>query len=161
MTDATKQIDVQIVTLPRLRVASLYAFGPQPETAAWTKLTTWAGPRGLLDDPEHHRIFGFNNPNPSAGSPNYGYEFWIEIGPDVEPDGEARLTEFDGGLYAVTRVEPIAEPYDDIPAGWMALNRWLEDSAYTLGRHQWLEQHIDVPGDPDGFSLDLYMPIEE
>jgi hypothetical protein len=70
---------MQIVKLEPLRVASAWAFGPQPEGAAWEILQTWAQARGLLHDGA--RIFGFNNPSPAPGSPNYGYEYWLEVGP--------------------------------------------------------------------------------
>ena len=162
--EATDKLAVRIVEVPPLRVASVHAYGPEPENAAWAKLAAWAGQgRGYLADPAQHRIFGFNNPNPSPGSPNYGYELWIVVGPDEQGDGqegEVRIEEFPGGLYAVVRVELITAPYDQIPAGWMALNRWLEDSRYQMGRHQWLEEHIGIPAS-DRFSLDLYMPIAE
>jgi DNA gyrase inhibitor GyrI len=160
---STDNLAVRIVQLPPMRVASVHAYGPEPEHAAWAKLEAWAGPagRGYFADPAQHRIFGFNNPNPSPGSPNYGYEFWIMVGPD-EQGGDVTLADFPGGLYAVARVDLITEPYDQIPAGWMALNRWLEVSRYRMGRHQWLEEHIAVPDAPAGqFSLDLYMPIAE
>lgn len=156
----SETLDVRIEVLPPLRVASVYAFGPEPERAAWAKLQAWAGPRGYLADRVHHRIFGFNNPNPSSGSPNYGYEFWMVVGPDEEPDGEVRIEEFSGGHYAVTSLGLITAPETQIPAGWMALNTWVEDSDYGMGRHQWLEEHVGDP-DTDRFSLDLYMPITE
>ena len=81
-------LDVRIVTLAPMRVASFYGFGPSPEFVAWEKLMAWSRPKGMLDGPTQARIFGFNNPNPSAGSPNYGYEFWIEVDPEVTVDAE-------------------------------------------------------------------------
>ena len=81
-------LDVRLVTLAPMRVASFYGFGPSPELVAWEKLMAWSRPKGLLDGPTRARIFGFNNPNPSAGSPNYGYEFWIEVGPEETVDAE-------------------------------------------------------------------------
>lgn len=162
MDKAMDVVDVRIVKLAPMRVASVYAYGSEPEHAAWAKLEAWAGPRGLMNEPEGHRIFGFNNPNPSEGSPNYGYEFWVCVGPEVEAEGEVRIEGFDGGLYAVTRVEMITEPYEQIPAGWMALSRWLEESQYQYGGHQWLEEHLTAPDLSSGkFSLDLYLPIAE
>jgi hypothetical protein len=74
---------IEIVRLEPMRVARVWAFAPNPEEQAWQKLTAFAGPRGLLT--AGHRIFGFNNPNPSAGSPNYGYEYWITVDGDVAP----------------------------------------------------------------------------
>ncbi|HSN76415.1 MAG TPA: GyrI-like domain-containing protein, partial [Anaerolineae bacterium] len=100
-------LDVKIVTLDPMRVASVLGFGPSPEVAAWEKLAAWAGPLGLLAGPDRPRIFGFNNPSPTPASPNYGYEFWIEVGPEVQPDGDVQIKQFGGGLYAVTRCQGV------------------------------------------------------
>ena len=148
------ELEVRIVMLEPMRVASVHGFGPSPERVAWDKLVAWARPRGLLDG--RHRIFGFNNPNPSPGSPNYGYEFWLAVGPDVEPEGDVRVREFAGGRYAVTRCQGV----DNITPTWQRLVAWLAGSAYGHAGHQWLEEHIgaaDVP--PEQLALDLYAPI--
>lgn len=159
------ELEVRIVDLEPMRVASVYGFGESPEEQAWDKLMAWAGPKGLLDNPETHRIFGFNNPNPSPGSPNYGYEFWIIVGPDVEPDDVARIQDFDGGLYAVTRCEVGGgDPGEIIPATWKRLVEWLGKSKYKHAKHQWLEEHLVPAGAPineAGLVLDLYAPIAE
>jgi AraC family transcriptional regulator len=158
-----EKLNVHIIKLEPQRVASFYAFGPSPEEQAWKKLEAWAGPRGYLDDPERHRIFGFNNPDPAPGSPNYGYEFWITISPEIEPEGEMRVLKFTGGLYAVSRlIDPFVAPYDKIPEGWKQLVMWMEDSPYKHGAHQWLEEHLRTEQTPPGaWSMDLYLPIIE
>jgi DNA gyrase inhibitor GyrI len=150
---------VRIVTLEPVRVASVHGFGKEPEHLAWSKLEEWAGPKGYIDDLEHHRIFGFNNPNPSAGSPNYGYEFWMEVSRDEPSGGGARIEEFAGGDYAVSRVEVVGDAYEVIPNGWQRLHRWCEEQGLRFGHHQWLEQHLSAPGGDEGLTLDLYMPI--
>lgn len=159
------ELKVRIVKLEPMRVASVYGFGESPEREAWEKLIAWAKPKSLLDDLEQHRIFGFNNPNPSPGSPNYGYELWIMAGPDVEPEGKVRIQEFLGGLYAVTRCEVRGDPYNTIPETWKRLVAWLADSKYKHASHQCLEEHIWPPGsapvDMDELLLDLYAPIAE
>ena len=157
------ELGVHIVTLEPMRVASAHAFGATPEREAWTKLIDWATPRGLLDDPQAHRIFGFNNPNPSAGSPNYGYEFWIEVEPDlhVRPEDEVKVLDYAGGRYAVTRCEHLPQ----IGQVWKRLVAWLEGSPYVGSSHQWLEEHIApdprTPHSEDKIVLDLYLPIAE
>lgn len=153
-----EQLDVRTVRLAPMRVASVHAFGASPEHLAWEKLKAWATPRGLFDNATRGRIFGFNNPGPSAGSPNYGYEFWLAVGPEVEVDGEATAKTFDGGLYAVTNCPLVGEV---IPQVWQRLVAWLETSRYRLGRHQWLEEHLGAVDQPDQASLDLYMPLVE
>jgi DNA gyrase inhibitor GyrI len=143
-----------------MRVASAHAHSASPEQDAIGKLIAWAKPKGLLDDQEAHRVFGFNNPDPSPGSPNYGYEFWIMVGPDAEPEGEIKIKEFPGGLYAVTRCE-VKNPWDDIPGTWKRLAAWLEDSKYRGGTHQWLEEHLGPLEATEEFVLNLYLPIVE
>jgi AraC family transcriptional regulator len=152
MTD----LDVRIVELEPMRVASAYGFGQSPEGMAWDKMQAWAREKGLISKP--YRNFGFNNPNPSPASPNYGYEIWIAVGPDVEPDGDIRILEFSGGLYAVARCEGL----ENIGDVWNALVTWREDSQYKKAHHQWLEElltDLDVP--PEEYVFNLYLPIAE
>jgi len=155
------ELDVRIVKLEPMRVASVWGFGQAPEIEAWQKLTAWAEPRSLLDKPDQHPIFGFNNPNPSAGSPNYGYELWIKVGADVEPEGDTRIADFEGGLYAVMRCEVPKEQYHAIGESWKKLATWREDSRYKCGVHQWLEKSVPSDSPQLEFVLDLYLPIAE
>jgi DNA gyrase inhibitor GyrI len=150
------ELEVQIVKLGPMRVASVHAYSASPEHDALEKLVAWARPRGMLQDPETHPVFGFNNPDPSPGSPNYGYKFWIVVGPDVEPEREMEIKEFPGGLYAVARCEVQGDP-EVIPDAWRQLGAWVEDSQYTWAAHQWLEKH--TLSDREVLALDLYFPI--
>lgn len=157
-----EKIDVKIVKLEPMRVASAYAYGASPENDAQKKLIAWAKPRGLLNTTGQHRIFGFNNPDPSPGSPNYGYEFWITIGADVEPAGDIGIKEFNGGLYAITRCRIRNGAFDIIGVTWKKLAVWREgNSNYRCATHQWLEEHIGPFEVSKDFTLDLYLPIAE
>jgi DNA gyrase inhibitor GyrI len=158
------ELDVRIVRLEPMRVASALGFGESPEPIAWKKLLTWAETRGLLDDLDSVRFFGFNNPNPSPGSPNYGYEQWITVGPDVTAEGDVEIKEFAGGLYAVTRCKSIHQ----IMEIWKSLGAWLKESSYKMGQHQWLEECLTKPTSAEleeipleDFEMDLYCPIQE
>jgi len=153
--------DVHIVELEAMRVASVWGFGVSPENEAWKKLEAWAKPKGLYNDFENHPIFGFNNPNPSAGSPNYGYELWLKVGPDTLPEGETRIVDFNGGLYAVKRCEIPTGQFEVIGESWKELVTWLEDSKYKPGTHQWLEKSVTNDSPNIEFILDLYLPIAE
>jgi DNA gyrase inhibitor GyrI len=154
-------LNVRIVNLPPMRVACVNGFGEGPEGQAFEKMKAWAQAHDLLGKP--HRLFGYNNPDPSPGSPNYGYDVWITVDDSVQAEGEARLIDFPGGLYAVTRID-VQEPGDEIPAAWQKLVKWMEASKYRHGRHQWLEEHIgplDEMGGDQPFTLDLHLPITE
>lgn len=154
-------LDVRIVTLPPMRVACINGFGEGPEELAFEKMRTWAEARNLLE--QSHRLFGYNNPDPSPGSPNYGYDVWLTVDGSVQAGDEARIIDFPGGMYAVTRIE-VKAPWQDIPGTWQKLVRWMENSKYRHGRHQWLEEHIgplDESVNALPFTLDLHLPITE
>lgn len=154
-------LEVRIVNLPPMRVACINGFGDSPEGMAFEKMKAWAAAHNLLETP--YRLFGYNNPDPSAGSPNYGYDVWITVDGAVQADGEARIIDFAGGLYAVTQVK-VDNPGADIPAAWQQLVKWMEASKYHHARHQWLEEHLGPLGEMGGeqpFTLDLYLPIAE
>jgi DNA gyrase inhibitor GyrI len=152
----------EIVRLAPMRVASFYGYGREPEQEASGKLLAWAGPRGLLDGGVTHRVFGFNNPSPRAGSPHYGYEFWLELKEGEEDAGNQgdstapEVKTFAGGLFAVTRCHGVRA----LPDTWRALVTWLEDSRYTMVHGQCLEQHLGaLDGDIDALEFALYQPI--
>ena len=150
------ELEVRIEQLSAMRMAGFLAYGREPEMAAWNKLLAWAKPRGFLDDLQHHRIFGFNNPNPSVGSPNYGYEFWMVVDDDVEADGEVQVQEFPERLYAVTRCSGVQH----ITETWHSLAAWRENSSYKSAQHQWLEEHLGpIDKSPEEWAFDLYLPI--
>jgi AraC family transcriptional regulator len=145
-------------------VASAHGFGESPEPIAWKKLLTWAEKNGLLDDLDAVRFFGFNNPDPTPGSPKYGYEQWISVGPSATAEGDVKIKEFAGGLYAVTRCRNITQ----IMAVWEGLCTWLKESSYKMGKHQWLEESLTKPRSSkleeiplEDFEMDLYCPIEK
>ena len=154
------ELDVKIVKLEPMRVASFHAFGESPELEAAKKLVDWAKPEGLLDAEGTHRIFGFNNPDPSPGSPNYGYEFWIDIGPDYQVEKDVTVKEFGGGVYGAVRVKGV----ENIAPAWRKIMEWQPGSKYQWAKNQYLEEHIA----PRPFSvtdkelvLDLYFPLME
>ena len=147
--------DVRIVTLEPLRVAAALGFGPEPETEAWDKLMTWARATNHLDGTQ--RYFGFNNPNPMPGSPNYGYEQWMTVGPDAEPLADVEIKAFEGGLYGVLRCDGLATIEED----WGRLASWVESSAYRLDQRPCLEELLSSPVLPHAeWVFDLHVAIK-
>jgi len=162
-----KEFEVKIVRLEPMRVASARVISTTPENEAWEKMRTWAEPKGLLEDLEKHPVFGFNNPNPSSDRREYGYEFWVRVGPDVEPEGDIKIIEFEGGLYAVATCKLKEELESEFfqKAGylesWKKLVDWVKSSKYKYGKHQGLEKAHDPNSLEEELVLDLYCPIEE
>ena len=114
------EIDVRIVNLPKMRMLSAYGFGKEPEGIAWEKLRHIMLEHNMLKDGKFPTTYGFNNPNPCHGSPNYGYEIWLPVGEEIEPEGDLRIVDFCGGLYAVARFKDL----NNIGDVWGQLVRW-------------------------------------
>lgn len=162
-----KKIQVDIVKLEPMHVASVQATSTTPERDAWSKMRAWAEPKGLLEDTAKHPVFGFNNPNPSPGRPEYGYEFWIRVDSDTRPSEDVRIKEFSGGLYAVTTCrlkEELESEFfrkEGYLESWKNIVDWVKTSKYTMGKHPCLEKSHDPGASEDDLVLDLYCPIEE
>ena len=152
------EIEVRLETLPPMRVISAYGFGSSPESVAGEKMTAFLRSKGLLEG--YGTIiphYGFNNPSPSSGSPNYGYEIWVAVPSELEPEGDLKVVMFEGGLYAVTHFENL----ENIGMVWGELVQWRERSPYQEASHQWLERlHNPLEPDVSKYIFDLYLPIK-
>ncbi len=160
---------VQVVELEPMRVASVRALSKTPEKDAWKKLKAWAEPQGLLDDLIKHPVFGFNNPNPSPGQKEYGYEFWIRMGTLFKGEGEIEAKDYEGGLFAVTT----CKLWDAIQSeffqkhgfleSWKNLVDWvILSEQYELDdSRQCLEKAHNPGAAEEELVLDLYQPIKK
>jgi effector-binding domain-containing protein len=154
------ELEVKIVKMEPMRVAAALGFGTSPEPEAWDKILAFGRAKGLLDDSEGVRFFGFNNPSPTPGSPNYGYEQWMTVGPDVEAEGDIEIKEIPSRRYAVTQFKGL----ENIGRVWQELVTWFEDSPYKKPAHwhQCLEELLTPVGTPpEEYVFDLYLPIAE
>jgi DNA gyrase inhibitor GyrI len=152
-------LNVRIVKLDPMTVASSRALGESPERQAWDQLSAWAEKKGLLDDIVKHPVFGFNNPNPTPGSKEYGYEFWISVDPSEKPEGNIEIKRFPGGLYAVCDCKLFGEP--SVPETWNMLWEWIQSSKYSWRKTHELEKSKNPLAPEHEMELELYLPIEE
>ena len=157
MTD----LDVRLVRLDPMRVASVRAEGEAPEAEGLTRLRSWAEPKGLLEDTKAHPVFGFNNPSPMPDKTEYGYEFWIRVDPEVESDAEVEVKDFDGGLYAVTTCKLMGDAHGNVLEVWRNLMEWVQASQYKWRKTHELEGLRDPYASEAEAVLDLYLPVEE
>jgi DNA gyrase inhibitor GyrI len=150
-----EKFEVKIKTLSPMKAASFYGFGNTPEMDAHQAAKEWLTKQDLIK-PQAYRNFGFNNPNPSAGSPNYGYEVWIVPASGLPREHGAKEIEFSGGLYAVAYCPSL----DVIGEIWQKLVAWRDSSEYDRASHQWLEELYN-PWEFGEDRFDLYLPIKK
>ena len=137
---------VKIVQLPRMRVASFHVKeSAAPEEEAWAKLRSWAEPKGLLENPTLHQVFGRNNPIPLGEPRLRGYEFWITIPEAFSVEDDVSVVDFPGGLYATMNSKGI----EQMQANFKKLFDWVDShEEYTFG----YPEDYDYASQP---SLDL------
>lgn len=153
-----ENLEVRIVTLPPFRAIAFHGFGSTPEAIAFKKADDWVKETHLRDDGKPHRFFGFNNPDPSPGSPNYGYDVWVTVDESIQPGAEGKVVNFSGGVYVVTHCKGI----EAIAPTWKHFNQWFEKSPHRFNpATQWFEESFNPePGTPmEEVELDLYLPI--
>jgi len=156
---------VRLERLEPILAAHTHAIGGIPEEDAWRMLETWARPRGLLDEGSGARVFG-RNTYPTEKPEPHGYEFFLTIGPGVEPEGEVDTSEIQGGLYAVLGFKGL----DKIGESWERLWNWLRDSGYEYigwrkGKYGWADGYEErlrpFEGSPQDWAFDLWLGLKE
>ncbi len=160
--------EIEFIRLEPMTVASCLGFGAEPEGLAWQGLAAWLRAKGL--SLRGRRYFGFNNPNPSPGSANYGYEQWAELPEDIAAapgaqDGAVSIKLFEGGGFLTLSHEGGPER---LPASWARLLAAAEASPYRMANRHCLEEclspELAMEAGPERFDdwrFRLYLAVEE
>ncbi|MDJ0952813.1 MAG: GyrI-like domain-containing protein [Acidimicrobiia bacterium] len=150
--------DVRTVELDAMPVVSALGYGESPEEQAWDLILSYATESGLDPWDGTHRFLGFNNPDPSPGSPNYGYEQWITVPAGTTVSAPLEVKQFRGGSYAVLRLHGL----EGIGEAWKELVTWVEDQGYEIAasEHACLEELLTPLDQPqETWEFDLYLGI--
>ena len=115
----------------------------------------------MLQDPEAHPVFGFNNPPPESGKPEYGYEFWIRVDDTTDSAEGVEVKEYSGGHFAVTTCKLYGDPRGAVPEVWQWLLGWVHSNGYEWRHVHELEGVRDPSAPVEEVFLDLYLPIED
>jgi len=155
--------NVRIVRLPLMTVAAYCAVSATPEIDC-AKVFDPLVLGNDLHKKSGFRSFGFNNPEPSEDSPEYGYETWVTIPENFNAPAPLIKKHFDGGLFA-----SISAALNEIGERWTQLYKWCESSEkYDVDlSNQWLEElsmdyeeFISEKHPAGEKQLDLLMPIK-
>lgn len=159
-------MEVKVVELNPMKVASCRFVGPDPEDRAFEGLRQWAGKHGLPAETTHPRLFGFNNPNPSGPNSTYGYEVWMELEKEGREGDGVTIKNIPGGTYARAKV-PVSTG-EGIADAWRAFRPELIEPGYVVDRSRTcLEEHVvdmarypKFEDDPN-FAIYLMTPVKK
>lgn len=138
--------NVRIVCLPPMNVATIHAYGKEPEDMAMRMLIKFVEESELLKYKADAKVYGFNNPGEPDSEGKYGYEYWITIPKDFEVPVPLEKKSFDGGVYGAHCIK-----FGNFNE-WQQLEIWANNNdEYGLdynreprGMCGYLEEHMNV-----------------
>lgn len=131
-------LEIRIERLETLRVVCVHVLSDNPEEDAGKQIIKWAEARRLHERRLKPRLFG-RNIYPTDNPEPHGYEFFLTVTPDIEPEGGVETSEIAGGLYAVLRFTDL----NKIREAWQYLWDWIKESEYEhmgwkKSKHGWV-----------------------
>ncbi len=157
--------NVEVKELPALEVAYVRHIGPYAGDAKlfeglFTKIMTWAGPRGLIRFPETLLMSVYHDdPNITDGA-KLRTSVCITVPKETKSDSEIGTMMIDGGTYAVANFEIFSDQY---PEAWQSVyGGWLPDSGYQPDDGAPFEIYRNDPREhPEGKCLvDICIPVK-
>ena len=170
--------EIEIVTLPKMRVAFFKDFSHTPEGETSEMAKKWLAKHDLEVNGDEVRDFGFDCDEFPTNRPDgkHAYGRYVSIPENIPTSQEDNIRIFNGGKYArLTITDPFS---GDFPDGWNKLVEWALENGYknkntckSTGRCNpclgdcWnsTEEEPDLEElyEKDGVQyMDFYLPIE-
>lgn len=160
------QANVEVKEIPEMHVAYVRHIGPYQGDEAlferlFTKLFTWAGPRGLIQFPET-KVISLYHDNPEITDENkLRIDVCITVSENTKVDGEIGKATIPGGKYAIAHFE--LKDSSQYGAAWNAIyGGWLPESGYQPDDRPCFEHCLNNPKeDPEGKHIvDIYVAVK-
>ncbi len=160
-----KQAQIEVKDMPDLNVAYLRHIGPYKGDSKlfeelFTKLMTWAGPRGLIRFPETQMLSVYHDDPNITDEDKLRIDVCISVPDDTEVDGEVGKTTIPGGKFAVARFELADDEYEE---AWnVVMGGWLPESGYQPDDRRCYELYQNDPKQhPENKCIvDICVPVK-
>ena len=164
MSDTTTA-DVRMDEFPEMTVAYVRHIGPYAgEEALFERLfgqiMGWAGPRGLLADPDLKVLAVYHDDPEITEDEKLRTSVCVTVPPDTEVGGEIGKMTLAGGKYARAHFELLSHEYGD---AWNAVMKdWLPESGFEPDDRPCFELFLGDPKEhPEGRCvLDICVPVK-
>jgi len=152
--------NVEVKHMPELDVLYVRHIGAFEKIGeAYGKLMMWAGPRGLLQNPELKTVTVYHDDPSITEMENVRQSACITINQDVKPEGEIGKMKIPAGQFAVGRFEIGVEEFTE---AWDTMCQWFSQSGYQPGEGYYYElYHNNHEEHPEKkFILDICIPVK-
>ena len=159
------ETEVNVEEWPAMEVAYVRHVGPYKGDSGlfgrlYGKLMSWAGPRGLLQDPDM-KMFNVYHDNPEiTDDGKLRLSICLTVPAETEAEGEIGRMTIQGGTYAVGRFEIDVDQYQQ---AWDTMcGGWLPESGYQPEDGPCLEQCLNDPSQhPEGKHIvNICVPVK-
>jgi len=156
---------VEVKTIPAFTVAYIRHIGPYKGNDnlfrdLLGKLMTWAGPRGLLEQPDLKCICAYHDEPEITDEQKLRISLGISVPKHMKVDGEIGKMEIAEGKYAVGHFEINSDQFQE---AWDYLcGEWLPQSGYQVGDALCYEQYLNDPSKhPENKHIvDIHVPVK-
>lgn len=152
---------VEVRELPKMTVAYVRYTGPYKGNntlfeGLWNRLFTWAGPRGLVQQPDMKTLVIYHDDPNITSEDKLRLSVCITVPPDTKVDGDIGKMEVEQGKYVVARfnirVTEFQQAWD-----WV-YGKWLPASGYQPADGPCFEMYPE-PMKADKFTVDICVPV--
>ncbi|MBN2200519.1 AraC family transcriptional regulator [bacterium] len=160
-----KNVKVEVRDMPAMTLAYVRHIGPYKGNAKlfqslWSRLMTWAGPRGLMAQPDLKCISVYHDDPEITDEENLRTSVCITVPPDTAVDGEIGKMNIPAGRYALSHFE-ISQ--DQFQQAWdFVCGEWLPKSGYQPADgpcYEWC--HNDPSEHPQHkHIIDICVPVK-
>lgn len=159
LPECGEPIPVEVREIAPLKIAYLRHVGPYSQVgAAWGRLMSWAGARGLLGG--SMRLIGIVHDDPEVTPVDkIRYDAALVVNGAVQPEAEIGVREISGGAYAVLThrgpYETLGKTYQGFFAGW------LPKSGRDAADKEEFEEYLNSPmnAKPEDFLTRIHVPL--
>ncbi len=160
-----KDVTVEIKNFPEMHVAYVRHIGPYAGDTAlfqslFGKLMRWAGPRGLMSNPETKALTVYHDDPNVTDEDKLRTSACVTIPADMPVDGEIGKMALDPGDYAVGHFEINEDEYTE---AWNHLmGGWLPQSGYQPDDRTCFEMNLNDPSKhPENKHIvDICIPVK-
>lgn len=153
---------VEIKDLPKMTVAYIRHIGPYKGNeklfeSIWTRLFTWAGPRGLIGGEDFKSLIIYHDDPNVTIEDKLRMSVCITVPSDTKVDGEVGKMELEAAKYVVARFELSAQDFQE---AWdWVYGQWFPTSGYQPDDKPCFEVYPEEPKDGK-FIVDICVPVK-
>ena len=152
--------NIEVKEMPALDLIYVRHTGAYDQIeAAYEKLFSWAGPRGLIKSSETKTVSVYHDDPKVTDIEKIRQSACIVVDKDTKTEGEVGKMTVDSGKYAVGRFEIGVEGFSK---AWDTMCHWLSESGYQPSDGNPYElYHNDHTQHPERkFILDICIPVK-